>query len=341
MEQSKTNKIILVTGACGQIGTELVKFLRQVNGSECVIASDIKPETYDLLKEGQYKFLDVLDIVSLEKIVKNCGVTHIYHLAAILSANGEQRPLQTWDVNMTSLLNVLEVARLNNVEQVFWPSSIAVFGQASPKNNCSQLAIHDPSTVYGISKSAGEYWCRYYYEQYGLDIRSLRYPGLISHSAEAGGGTTDYVVAIFHKAITEGAYECFLNEHTNLPMMYMEDALRATVELMEASLEGISKITSYNIAGMSFTPFELATEISTYIDDFLITYKPDHRQRIADSWPYIIDDNQAKQDWGWTPQYNISTMTVDMIDKLNRIYSTRANENRSQLNIASNKLESS
>jgi len=318
MQLIKPDRVILVTGACGQIGTELVRTLRERYGRPCVIATDIFPERTSFFEDGLYMFLDVMDGSAIRKVICERGVTHIYHLAAILSANGEQNPKDAWEINMNGLLNILEAAKNNHVQQVFWPSSIAVFGPASTKNNCPQDALPDPATVYGISKLAGEYWCRYYHDQYGLDVRSLRYPGLISHSAKAGGGTTDYAVEIFHKAISDGTYECFLRENTNLPMMYMKDAVRAAIELMEASLEKVSKVNSYNVAGMSFTPLELASEINTYVNNFKITYKPDHRQRIADSWPYFINDSQAREDWGWMPQYNMFTMTRDMMAKLTK-----------------------
>jgi len=316
MQLIKPNKVILVTGACGQIGTELVRFLRRFYGRGSVIASDIKPESSALLSEGQYTYLDVLDMGAISKAVISYGVTHIYHMASILSANGEQNPQESWNFNMHSLLNMLEVARQQQISQVFWPSSIAVFGPASTKDNCPQEALPDPSTVYGISKLAGENWCRYYRERYGLDVRSLRYPGLISHSAKPVEGTTDYAVDIFHKAITERQYDCFLREDTRLPMMYMPDALRATVELMEAPLENVKGISAYNIAAMSFTPIELAAEIDTYVPDFKMTYRPDYRQRIADSCPFAIDDRKARQDWGWMPHYNMFTMTMDIMRKL-------------------------
>lgn len=316
MQLIKPNKVILVTGACGQIGTELVKFLRRLHGRGSVIASDIKPESSALISEGQYTFLDVLDKGAVAKTVSTCGVTHIYHLAAVLSASGEEKPRNTWEINMNGLLNILEVARQQQLSQVFWPSSIAVFGPASVQDNCPQEALPEPETVYGISKLAGEHWCRYYRDRYGLDVRSLRYPGLISHSAMAGGGTTDYAVDIFHKAITEQQYHCFLREDTKLPMMYMPDAVRATVELMEAPREKVSQVSAYNIAAMSFTPMELAAEVGSYVPNFKMQYQPDHRQRIADSWPGAIDDRRARQDWGWVPHYNMYMMTMDMMGKL-------------------------
>lgn len=308
-------KKILVTGACGQIGTELVQALRDKYGKQNVVATDIR-EIADT-SDGPYFRLDVLDKEELQKLVTQLNITHIYHLAAVLSANGEKNPIGSWDLNMQSLLNVLEVARISNLQQVFWPSSIAVFGPDSPKELCGQYALTEPTTVYGISKAAGEHWCRYYYQQYGLDVRSLRYPGLISHSAQAGGGTTDYAVDIFHKAVATGSYDCYLKDDTRLPMLYMPDAVRATLEMMDAPAEQLTIRSSYNLAGISFTPQELATEISAHLLDFAISYNPDKRQAIADSWPGSIDDKQAAEDWGWNPAYNLKDMTADMLLHLN------------------------
>lgn len=310
------NETILVTGACGQIGTELVKALRQKYGKDSVIATDIRDVNDALCADGPYFKLDVLDRYELEKLTINLGVTHIYHLAAVLSANGEKNPLGSWDLNMKSLLNVLEVARAENLKQVFWPSSIAVFGPDAPKELCGQVAPTLPTTVYGISKIAGEHWCRYYNEQYGLDVRSIRYPGLISYSAQAGGGTTDYAVDIFHQALKSGQYQCFLSEETRLPMMYMPDAVRATLELMDAPSENITIRSSYNLAGLSFNPAELAATITNQLPDFKISYQPDARQQIANSWPGSIDDTQAKTDWNWKPEYDVYSMTTDMLQHL-------------------------
>lgn len=311
-----TKEIILVTGACGQIGTELVKALREKYGKDQVIATDIRAITDESEKDGPYFRLDVLDRYQLEELVSKHGVTHIYHLAAVLSASGEKNPLNAWDLNMQSLLNVLEVAKAEKLKQVFWPSSIAVFGPESPKEFCGQYALTQPSTVYGISKIAGEHWCRYYHEQYGLDVRSLRYPGLISYSAQAGGGTTDYAVDIFHEAITNGSYQCFLEEDTRLPMLYMEDAVRATLELMDAPSVNLTVRNSYNLAGLSFTPAELAACIQNHLPDFKISYQPDGRQQIANSWPGSIDDTQAQTDWNWKPAYDLEAMTADMLHHL-------------------------
>ncbi|MCW5917617.1 MAG: NAD-dependent epimerase/dehydratase family protein, partial [Ferruginibacter sp.] len=244
------------------------------------------------------------------------GITQIYLLAAILSATGEKNPGLAWNVNMLSLLNVLDIAREEQVKKVYWPSSIAVFGPTSPKQNCPQQTIIEPVTVYGISKYAGEFWCNYYFQRYGVDVRSLRYPGLISYKSAPGGGTTDYAVEIFHDAIEDGKYTCFLKEDTYLPMMYMPDAIRATIELMESDASKISVRTSYNLAAMTFSPKEIANEIGKHIPGFSIHYQPDYRQPIAESWPQSIDDSVARRDWGWREQYNLSQMTVDMIANL-------------------------
>jgi nucleoside-diphosphate-sugar epimerase len=307
-------EIILVTGARGQIGTELVKALRDKHGSNNVIATDIREITETA--EGPYYRLDVLDRAELQKLVNQLNVTHIYHLAAVLSANGEKNPIGAWDLNMQSLLNVLEVARIEKLKQVFWPSSIAVFGPESPKELCGQYDLIEPTTVYGISKAAGEHWCRYYHQQYGLDVRSLRYPGLISHSAQAGGGTTDYAVDIFHQAVGKGFYECYLKNDTRLPMLYMPDAVRATLQLMDAPAEKITIRSSYNLAGITFAPDTLVAAIGAYIPDFKVTYQPDKRQAIADSWPASIDDRYATADWGWGPAYDLQGMTADMLQHL-------------------------
>src|ERR1700744_634121 len=301
---------ILVTGACGQIGTELVMALREQYGVANVIASDI----HDRSKVGleNYYTLNVLNEAALDWIVGNLGITQIYHLAAVLSASGEQKPLAGWDLNMGGLLNVLEAARKYRLEKLFWPSSIAVFGPASPKAACPQNGVTDPATVYGISKVAGESWCKYYNEKYDLDIRSLRYPGLISHSAQPGGGTTDYAVEIFHEALNSGTYQCFLHSSTSLPMLYMADAIRATLELMSAPRLALSVKTSYNLAGLNFSPRELAEVIKKHIKEFTIIYEPDFRQAIADSWPWSIDDQKARFDWNGSPQGCLVDMVTDM-----------------------------
>jgi nucleoside-diphosphate-sugar epimerase len=258
----------------------------------------------------------VLNEAALEWLVANLGITQIYHLAAVLSASGEQKPLLSWDLNMKGLLNVLEIARKFKLEKIFWPSSIAVFGPGSPKAACPQHSLTDPATVYGISKVAGEHWCKYYRSKYKLDIRSIRYPGLISHTAKGGGGTTDYAIDIFHEALEKGNYTCFLASGTCLPMLYMPDAIRATLELMEAPRLALSVNTAYNLSGLSFTPRELAAVIAGQIKGFQIAYEPDFRQEIADSWPWSIDDQKARFDWIWSPRFDLETMVADMLCQL-------------------------
>lgn len=307
---------ILVIGASGQIGVELTLALRKIYGNANVVASDLREEN-DLLKgTGPYVSLDVMNKEMLHVQVIRQNITQIYLLAAILSATGEKNPNLAWSLNMQSLLNVLDIAREEKLTKVYWPSSIAVFGPTSPKQNCPQQTVIEPITVYGISKYAGEFWCNYYHQRFGVDVRSLRYPGLISYKSAPGGGTTDYSVEIFHEAIEEKKYECFLQEDTYLPMMYMPDAIKATIELMEAPSEKISVRTSYNLSGMSFSPKEIAAEIKKHIPDFSITYKPDYRQAIANSWPQSIDDTVARKDWGWQEEYDLPKMVKDMLDNL-------------------------
>jgi nucleoside-diphosphate-sugar epimerase len=307
---------ILVIGASGQIGVELTLALRKIYGNANVIASDLREENELLKGTGPYVSLDVMNNEMLHVQVIRQGITQIYLLAAILSATGEKNPGLAWHLNMQSLLNVLNIAKEEKLHKVYWPSSIAVFGPTSPKQNCPQQTIIEPTTVYGISKYAGEFWCNYYFLKYGVDVRSLRYPGLISYKSAPGGGTTDYAVEIFHEAIKEKKYVCCLEENTELPMMYMPDAIRATIELMEAPASAISVRTSYNIAGMSFSPKEIAAGIAKYIPGFSISYQPDYRQDIADSWPGSIDDSVAAKDWGWEEQYDLTAMTKDMLNNL-------------------------
>jgi len=307
---------ILVIGASGQIGVELTLELRRIYGGGHVIASDLREEN-DLLKgTGPYVSLDVMNKEMLHVQVIRQNITQIYLLAAILSATGEKNPGLAWHLNMQSLLNVLDIAREEKLNKVYWPSSIAVFGPTSPKQDCPQQTIIEPITVYGISKYAGEFWCNYYHQRYGVDIRSLRYPGLISYKSAPGGGTTDYAVEIYHEALEEKKYSCFLREDTYLPMMYMPDAIRATIELMEAPANKISVRQSYNISGMSFSPKEITASIQKHIPDFTISYKPDYRQNIADSWPQSIDDSVAEKDWGWKREYDLDAMTGDMLNNL-------------------------
>jgi nucleoside-diphosphate-sugar epimerase len=307
---------ILVIGASGQIGVELTMALRKIYGNANVIASDLREQNALLQGTGPYVSLDVMNKEMLHVQVIRQGITQIYLLAAILSATGEKNPNLAWNLNMTGLLNVLDIAREEKLHKVYWPSSIAVFGPTSPKKNCPQQTIIEPTTVYGISKYAGEFWCNYYFNRYGVDVRSIRYPGLISYKSAPGGGTTDYAVEIFHEALEEKKYECFLKEDTYLPMMYMPDAIRGTIELMEAPAEKISIRHSYNLSGMSFSPAEIAAEIAKHIPDFYVTYKSDYRQAIADSWPQSIDDSVARTDWGWKEEFGLSAMTADMFANL-------------------------
>ena len=307
---------ILVIGASGQIGVELTIALRKIYGDAAVIASDLREQNPLLEGTGPYVSLDVMNKEMLHVQVIRQNVTQIYLLAAILSATGEKNPALAWHLNMQSLLNVLDIAKEEKLSKVYWPSSIAVFGPTSPKKDCPQKTIIEPTTVYGISKYAGEFWCNYYFYKYGVDIRSLRYPGLISFKSAPGGGTTDYAVEIFHAALEEGQYNCFLEPGTYLPMMYMPDAIRATIELMEAPKESVRERTSYNLSAISFAPKEIAAEIKKHVLDFAITYSPDYRQNIANSWPQSIDDTSARQDWGWRHEYDLAAITKDMLTNL-------------------------
>ncbi|MEO8583676.1 MAG: NAD-dependent epimerase/dehydratase family protein [Flavitalea sp.] len=309
---------ILVIGASGQIGVELTLALRKIYGNASVVASDLREENELLKGTGPYVSLDIMNKEMLHVQVIRQNITQIYLLAAILSATGEKNPRLAWNLNMQGLLNVLDIAKEEKLQKVYWPSSIAVFGPTSPKNNCPQQTIIEPITVYGISKYAGEFWCNYFFQQYKVDVRSLRYPGLISYKSAPGGGTTDYAIEIFQDAIEEGHYDCFLEKKTYLPMMYMPDAIRATIELMEAPADKISIRTSYNISSMSFSPEEIAAEVKKYIPDFTIKYEPDYRQDIANSWPQSIDDATARKDWGWKPEYDLGRMTKDMVENLKR-----------------------
>ncbi len=307
---------ILVIGASGQIGVELTLALRKIYGNANVVASDLREENPLLHGTGPYVSLDVMNKEMLHVQVIRQGITQVYLLAAILSATGEKNPALAWHLNMQSLLNVLDIAKEEKMSKVYWPSSIAVFGPTSPRQNCPQKTIIEPTTVYGISKYAGEFWCNYYFNKYGVDVRSIRYPGLISYKSAPGGGTTDYAVEIYLEALEDKRYKCFLEEDTYLPMMYMPDAIRATIELMEAPAEKINIRTSYNISGMSFSPKEIAAEIKTHIPEFEISYEPDYRQQIANSWPQSIDDSVARSDWGWKPEFDIARMTEDMLNNL-------------------------
>ena len=324
-DKKQLSPVILVTGARGQIGTELVAALRNVYGREQVIATDLHDAAALPDLEGPYYQLNVLDKDELENLVATYGVTQIYHLAATLSAKGEEAPLKAWHLNMQSLLNILEAAKDHKLDKVFWPSSIAVFGPSTARKISPQNALLDPQTVYGISKEAGEQWCAYYREHYGVDVRSLRYPGLISYSAPAGGGTTDYAVAIFHEALQNGSYECYLNPDTALPMMYMDDAVRATLQLMNAPVEALKERGAYNIGALSFTPAQLAVELKNHLPDFTISYNTDKRQSIANSWPAGVEDAEARRDWNWHPEYDLFTMTADMLGHLTPVYKNNSN----------------
>ena len=310
------SQTILVLGASGQIGSELIEKLRTIYGSTHVVASDIRNGSQSLMNSGPFEIIDATDKEAILTVVKKYNVTQIYLLAAMLSATGEKFPQKAWDLNMTSLLAVLDLAKDKHINQVFWPSSIAVFGSTSPKIHTPQKTIMEPSTVYGISKISGEFWCNYYHEKYGVDVRSLRYPGIISWKTKPGGGTTDYAVDIFFKALEQGSFECFLSEDTCLPMMYMEDAVHATVQIMQVNANQINIRTSYNLSAMNFTPKELASAIHQHLPNFTMTYKTDYRQAIADSWPDSIDDTIAREDWGWSPKYTLLKMTKDILENL-------------------------
>jgi len=308
------NQPILIIGSSGQIGTELVLKLRQIYGNANVIASDIRKGNYEVMESGPFEFLDVTNKNDILDVVKKHKVKQVYLMAAMLSAIAERSPKKAWELNMNSLFNILDLAKDKIIDKIFWPSSIAVFGPDTPKRNTPQHTIIKPTTVYGISKLAGENWCAYYHDKYGVDVRSVRYPGIISYKATPGGGTTDYAVEIFYEAIRKKTYTCFLKEDTNLPMMYMDDAINATIQLMQS--DKITKYISYNIAAMSFSPEELARSIQKYMADFTINYKPDSRQDIANSWPESIDDSQATKDWGWQAKVDMDTLVRSMLQGL-------------------------
>jgi len=313
-------KRILIIGACGQIGTELTNFLREKYGSHKVVASDIREGDDELMESGPFEVLDAMDYDAVQDVVINYEITDVYLMAAMLSATGEKFPMKAWNLNMNSLFNVLNLAKEGKVNKVFWPSSIAVFGSTTPKQDTPQRTVMEPSTVYGISKQTGERWCEYYNKRFGVDVRSIRYPGIISYKTLPGGGTTDYAVDIYHKALKHKNYICFLNAETTLPMMYMEDAIRATVSIMEADEKNIKVKSSYNLSAISFNPEEMTESIKKHIPDFTISYEPDFRQAIADSWPSSIDDSQAREDWGWKHQYSLDEMTAEMLENLKGEY---------------------
>jgi nucleoside-diphosphate-sugar epimerase len=311
--------IVLIIGACGQIGTELTKKLREVYGKDKVIASDVRKGTPEFVASGPFEVVNALDFNQIETVIEKYNVDEVYLMAALLSATAEKNPAFAWDLNMNSLFHVLNLAKAGKIKKIFWPSSIAVFGPTTPKQNTPQYTVMEPSTVYGISKQSGERWCEYYHNIYGVDVRSIRYPGLISWSTPPGGGTTDYAVDIYHKALSDSKYTCFLSEDTRLPMMYMDDAIRATVEIMQAPAENIKIRSSYNLSAMDFTPKEITEAIQKHIPDFTIDYAPDFRQKIADSWPQSIDDSSARQDWNWKHNFDLDAMTADMLEHLREL----------------------
>lgn len=311
---------ILVIGSSGQIGTELVVELRGLYGDSNVVASDIIPSSNEIMRSGPFEKLDVTDNNLLLEIIKKHKISHVYLLAAILSANAEKSPNLSWKLNMDSLFNILNLAKEKIIKKIFWPSSIAVFGPSTQKKLTPQLAITEPNTVYGISKLAGERWCEYYHNKFNVDVVSIRYPGLIGWKANPGGGTTDYAVNIFHEALKHNKYTCFLSEKTTLPMMYMPDAIKATIQIMQTDSKNIKVRSSYNIAGCSFNPLEISTLIKSEIPNFTIDYNIDFRQEIADSWPQSIDDSSAKLDWKWKKEYDLHKMTTDMMRNLKNKY---------------------
>ncbi|TCP25015.1 nucleoside-diphosphate-sugar epimerase [Tenacibaculum skagerrakense] len=312
----KMAETILILGACGQIGTELSQSLREIHGRDKVIASDIRYGEDTFVKEGPFEIIDATDRDTIVKVIQKHNVSQVYLMAAMLSATAEKHPQKAWDLNMNSLLIILELAKEKLIDTIYWPSSIAVFGPSSPKVNTPQDTIMNPTTVYGMSKLAGEHWCNYYHNKFGVDVRSLRYPGIISWKTKPGGGTTDYAVDIYFKAVEEGKYECFLEENTMLPMMYMKDAIDATINIMEAKSEDIKVRTSYNLAAISFTPEQITAEIKKHIENFEVSYKPDFRQDIANSWPQIIDDSKAREDWNWSHEFDLESMTKEMLKNI-------------------------
>ncbi len=312
------DKSILILGACGQIGTELTMVLRQKYGNDVVVASDIREGSGALMESGPFELLDATNYEAIEDVVMHYEIQEVYLMAAMLSATAEKFPMRAWNLNMNSLFNVLNLGKDKKIDKIFWPSSIAIFGPNTPKEHTPQHTLMEPSTVYGISKQSGERWCEYYYKKFGVDVRSLRYPGLISWKTLPGGGTTDYAVEIYHKALEEKTYSCFLSEGTKLPMMYMDDAIRATISLMDAKADDLTVRSSYNLDAISFTPFEIAQSIKNHIPDFEINYEPDFRQQIADSWPSSIDDSMAREDWGWKPTFDLNRITSEMLENLKK-----------------------
>ena len=313
---------ILIIGACGQIGTELTTKLREIYGVKNVIASDINTRNLDLVNSGPFEIIDAKNYNAIKDCCIHNNVKTVYLMAALLSATGEKYPMEAWDLNMNSLFHVLNLGKQKIIDKIFWPSSIAVFGPSTPSKNTPQHTICEPTTVYGITKQVGERWCEYYHTKYNVDVRSIRYPGIISYKAMPGGGTTDYAVEIYHEAIKSGTYECFLSENTSLPMMFMEDAIKATTNIMEAPADKLSIRSSYNLSAISFTPKEIFESIKAEIPEFSITYNPDFRQAIADSWPSSIDDSLARKDWDWKHDYNLEEMTAEMLIQLKKKYNS-------------------
>ena len=307
---------ILIIGACGQIGSELTIKLREIYGVENVIASDINTRKLDLVNSGPFEIIDAKNFNAIKDCCKHYNIDTIYLMAALLSATGEKYPMEAWDLNMNSLFHVLNLAKGGTIKKVYWPSSIAVFGPTTPKILTPQHTICEPTTVYGITKQVGERWCEYYHKKYGIDVRSLRYPGIISHKTMPGGGTTDYAVEIYHEALKKGSYTSFLSENTSLPMMFMDDAIKATIDLMQVPSEQLTIRSSYNLAAISFTPEDIYNSIKTYIPNFSISYQPDFRQAIADTWPSSIDDSVARNDWNWHHHFNLDAITKVMLKEL-------------------------
>ena len=312
-------KLTLILGACGQIGTELTMVLRQKYGHDSVVASDIREGSESLMESGPFELLDATNYEAIEDVVMHYEIEEVYLMAAMLSATAEKFPMRAWNLNMNSLFNVLNLGKEKKIDKIFWPSSIAVFGPNTPKNETPQHALMEPSTVYGISKQSGERWCEYYYNKFGVDVRSVRYPGLISWKTQPGGGTTDYAVEIYHEALQNRKYNCFLSKGTKLPMMFMDDAIRGTISLMDTDSESLSIRSSYNLGAMSFAPEEIADSIKRHIPNFEMSYTPDFRQQIADSWPSSVDDSKASQDWGWEPAFDLEKTTEEMLTNLGKL----------------------
>ena len=304
---------ILIIGACGQIGTELTLKLRKIHGNDQVVASDIREGAEELMQSGPFEVLNATDEPRIKEIIEKYDVKEVYLMAAILSANAEKAPMKAWDLNMDSLFHILNLGKEGRIEKIFWPSSIAVFGPTTPKEGTPQTTIMEPNTVYGISKQTGERWCEYFHRKFGVDVRSVRYPGIISYKTLPGGGTTDYAIEIFHEALKNSKYTSFLASDAALPMMYMDDAIKATVDIMQAPAEKIKIRSSYNLGAISFTPQVLAEEIKKHIKGFEISYEPDFRQSIAESWPSSIDDSAARKDWGWEHDFDLERMTKIML----------------------------